>query len=90
MLAVGGSSCNRSKVLAPKSAIRLFTPVALPDGRLKLWTRPISTGSVPVKKTIGVILVAAFAANDAGASKVTSTATSRLTSSLASDNKRSY
>jgi hypothetical protein len=38
-------------------------------------------GSGP--NTIGVVLVAAFAANDAGASKVTSTATLRINSSSA-------
>ena len=36
------------------------------------------------------VFVAAFAANDAGASKVTITATPRLTSSPASDGKRLY
>src|SRR5262249_57749105 len=90
MLAVGSSSCNRSKCFGPKPAIKLYTPVRLPDGRLKLSTRPISTGSVPVKKTIGVVLVAAFAASDAGASQVTITATLRLNNSPASNDKRLY
>ena len=59
-------------------------------GRLKLSTRPVLTGSAPVMNTIGMVLVAAFAANAAGASKATITATPRLTSSPASEGKRLY
>jgi hypothetical protein len=88
--AVRSSSCNSSNCFGPRLASRLYIPVRLPDGRLKLWTRPISTGSAPVTNTNGVVLVAAFAANDAGASKVTSTATLRLNSSPASNDKRLY
>src|SRR5271166_4518802 len=34
------------------------TPVALPLGRLKLSTRPDVTGSTPLMKTIGMVVVA--------------------------------
>jgi hypothetical protein len=36
-------------------------PVRLPSGRLRLVTRPDLTGSVPTRKTIGTVVVAAFA-----------------------------
>src|SRR5215467_299214 len=68
----------------------MLTPVRLVPGRLKLLTRPVSTGSAPVRNTIGVVLVAAFAANADGASKATITATSRASNSPTSDGKRSY
>jgi hypothetical protein len=38
-------------------------PVTLPPGRLKLATRPASTGSPPAVKTIGIVVVAALAAD---------------------------
>ena len=43
------------------------TPVTLPPGRLRLATRPSLTGSATVSKTIGMVVVAAFAASAAGA-----------------------
>ena len=36
------------------------TPVTLPPGRLRLATRPSSTGSPPTMKTIGIVAVAAL------------------------------
>ena len=78
------------QVLWPQTGDQIIYPGEVTGRRLKLWTRPISTGSAPLKKTIGVVLVAAFAANDAGASKVTITATLRLSSSPASNGKRLY
>src|SRR5215471_1778946 len=44
----------------------------------------------PVPKTIGIFEVAAFAANAAGASPETITATPRLTSSFANEGNRLY
>ena len=41
-------------------------PVALPPGRFKLATNPMSTGSLPVAKTMVVLVVAALAASAAG------------------------
>ena len=61
-------------------------PVRLPPGRPKLATRPVRTGSFSVWNTIGIIVVAAFAAWAAGAEaatmrsgfvRATSTATAR-------------
>ena len=37
--------------------------MALPPGRLKLATRPSFTGSPPVTKTMGIVVVAALAAS---------------------------
>jgi hypothetical protein len=39
------------------------TPVMLPPGRLRLGTSPAATGSAPVSKTIGIVVVAAFTAS---------------------------
>jgi hypothetical protein len=51
---------------APRSAEMKLTPVALPPGRLRLVTRPSLTGSPPVAKTIGTVVVTALAASAAG------------------------
>jgi hypothetical protein len=42
------------------------TPVRLPPGRARLATRPNSTGSVPLLKTIGIVEVALLAASTEG------------------------
>ena len=44
----------------------LVAPVMLPPGRFRLATTPNSTGSLPIEKTIGIVVVAAFAASAAG------------------------
>src|SRR5262249_24206081 len=41
----------------------IVIPVRLPPGRLRLATRPHWTGSMSVKKTIGMVVVAVFAAS---------------------------
>ena len=46
--------------------VNWVTPVTLPPGRLRLATRPSWTGSLPISKTIGMVVVAAFAASAAG------------------------
>jgi hypothetical protein len=43
-----------------------LTLVTLPPGRFRLATRPFLTGSPPVVKTIGTVVVAALAASAAG------------------------
>jgi hypothetical protein len=59
-------------------------------GRARLATRPSLTGSWPTMKTIGVVAVAALAANAvAGPPAVAITATRRRTSSAASAGRRS-
>src|SRR5262245_6816298 len=42
------------------STVWRFTPVALPPGRLRLATRPIATRSVPIAKTIGIVIGRGF------------------------------
>ena len=42
--------------------VRMTDPVTLLPGRLKLWTRPALTGSLPVLNTTGMVVVASFAA----------------------------
>ena len=49
----------------------------MPPGRLKLATRPTSTGLVAVVKTVGTVVVAALAASAAGVVVAASTATGR-------------
>jgi len=45
-------------------------PVRLPPGRLRLATSPVSTGSPPIVKTIGMVAVAALAASADGSPPV--------------------
>ena len=45
--------------------LKKLMPVALPPGRARLATRPSLTGSSPAMKTIGIVVVAAFAASAA-------------------------
>jgi nitrogen-specific signal transduction histidine kinase len=71
VLVEGSSSRRSSKRFGPRILSKAVTPVRLPPGRLKLSTRPVLIGSAPVPNTIGMVLVAAFAANDAGAPKAT-------------------
>src|SRR6516225_2509730 len=63
-LAPGASSRNIPSRFATSSTVWKLTPGALPPGRLRLATRPIATGSVPIAKTIGMVVVAALAASD--------------------------
>jgi hypothetical protein len=59
-------------------------PVMLPPGWSRLETRPVSMGSAPRPKTIGIVVVAAFAARTAATlPDATRTATPRSTRSLA-------
>ena len=64
-VAVGSSSCNSSSRFGVTSVFNWVTPVTLPPGRLKLATRPSRIGSPPISKTIGMVVVAAFAASAA-------------------------
>src|SRR6516162_3860978 len=62
------------------SVVNQLKPVTLPPGRAKLVTRPSSTGSKPIAKTIGTVAVASFAARAARvAAGVAITATRRRT-----------
>jgi hypothetical protein len=42
-------------------------PVRLPSGRFRLPTTPSATGSPPISNTIGIVVVADFAASPTGA-----------------------
>ena len=66
MVTLGTSSCNNSRFLVSKRVNIGATPVTLPTGRLMLDTNPDLIGSLPLKKTIGIVCVAAFAARAAG------------------------
>src|SRR5262245_27452633 len=63
LVAVGTSSRSTSSCFGASSTVRVATPVRLPPGRLRLATSPSATGSPAVTKTIGIVVVAAFAAN---------------------------
>ena len=52
-------------------------PVTLPPGRLRLATRPSATGSLLVVKTMGIVVVVAFATTAAGVLVAAMTATER-------------
>ena len=67
----------------------LGNPVTLPPGRAILVTSPTSTGSLPVVKTIGIVVVAFFAASAAGVLVAAMTATRRLIRSAAKSGRRS-
>ena len=80
---------SRSR-FAVNSPTAKLTPVRLPPGRARLATRPSLVGSSPTTKTMGVVVLAAFAANAAVAPPfVAITATRRRTSSAASTGSRS-
>ena len=66
MVAEGINSCTNSKRFGATSSVKEVTPVTLPPGRFRLATNPNCTGSVPVVKTMGIVLVAAFATRLAG------------------------
>ena len=59
---MGTSSCSNSSRFGATSTFNWVMPVTLPPGRLRLATRSSGTGSLPISKTIGMVVVAAFAA----------------------------
>src|SRR5262249_18604454 len=64
MTAVLGFSSRSSWMrLGPSWLLMKLMPVTLPPGRLRLATRPYSTGSLPLANTIGMLAVAALAAS---------------------------
>ena len=60
--APGASSLRSSIRLATNLLTKKLTPVAFPPGRLRLAMSPSSTGSPPVRNTIGRVSVARLAA----------------------------
>ena len=77
VVAVGTTSCSSSNIFGTISTFSKVTPVRLPPGRFRLATRPICTGSAIVVKTIGMVVVAAFAAIADGVVKAVITDTWR-------------
>jgi hypothetical protein len=61
-----------------------------PPGRLRLATSPTSTGSLPVRKTIGIVVVAALAACTDGVVVAAISVTCRRTRSAANSGRRSF
>jgi hypothetical protein len=61
--ALATNSRNRSSRFDSSSAFCKLMPVRLPPGRLKLLTNSSSTGSRPVRKTMGISDVTALAAS---------------------------
>src|SRR6266478_3918410 len=64
--APGTSSRRSSSRFATNSVETKLIPVRLPPGRARLATRPSLTGSSLTVKTMGIVVVAAFAANATG------------------------
>jgi hypothetical protein len=58
----GSKSRRIPSRFATSSALSKVAPVTFPPGRLKLATKPIATGSAAFMKTIGIVVVADFAA----------------------------
>src|SRR6516165_11065567 len=67
--AAGTNSRRRFSRFAPTSAVKKLIPVALPPGRARLVTRPSLTGSSLTEKAMGIVVVAALAANTAAGPK---------------------
>ena len=86
----GTNSDTSSRRLGSRSAGEKAKPVRLPPGRGRLATKPNSTGSPTLVKTIGIVEVARFAAT-AGAVPATATITSTfwVTRSAANAGSRS-
>ena len=88
--AFGMTSLISSSCLEGNSSKKLDMPVIFAPGCTKLLTNPLSTGSLILIKTIGIVVVAFFTAN--GHSKpppVTITSVFRLTNSAANYGTRS-
>jgi hypothetical protein len=81
---------SSSKYLPIKSAVLSVTPVMLPPGRARLVTIPLPTGSATNVTTMGMVVVACFAARAAGVDAVTMTSTLSLTRSAAKADSRSW
>ena len=63
--------------------------MTLPPGRARLATKPAPTGSPPLALTMGMVVVAFFAANAGGGDATTIRSTLRGTRSAASSGRRS-
>jgi hypothetical protein len=64
--ALGTIWCNSSNRFDPSVALKKLMPITFPPGRFRLVTNPWVTGSPGVRKTIGIVSVAAFAGSTPG------------------------
>jgi hypothetical protein len=76
-----GTMLARGRRLRKSMTIQM--PVAMPPGRLRAATEPNFTASLPMLTTIGIVVVAAWAASAAGVKTVAMTVTCPQTSSAA-------
>ena len=88
-VAAGTSSRRSSNRFAANSPLRRLIPDRLPPGLARLATRPSRTGSSGAMKTMGIVVVAAFAAKAGGLFAAAITATRLLTNSSAIAGNRS-
>ena len=86
---LGTASLSISSLLVFSSVAKLENPVTLPPGRARLATRPSPTGSAAFAITMGMVVVAFFAANAGGPPVATIRSTLRRTRSAASSGRRS-
>jgi len=89
LVAVGSTWCSNSSRFGATSTFNCDAPVRLPPGRARLATRPSSTGSVPMTKTIGVVELAFSAAIAGGMPNAAIKSTLRPTRSPANPGRRS-
>ena len=87
---LGTASLSISSLLVFSSGDKLEMPVTLPPGRARLATRPKATGSAELVITIGMVVVAFFAANADVDPVTTIRSTLRRTKSAASSGRRSF
>ena len=65
-MSLGTASLSISSLLVFSSGAKLESPVTLPPGRARLATKPAATGSAELVITMGMVVVALFAANGVG------------------------
>ena len=81
--ALGIISCKISNCFVSTVLAKVVMPVTLPPGRLRLATRPSSTGSLVIEKTIGTVVVTVLAASATAGPTTTITLTGWRTRSVA-------
>src|SRR6516162_151141 len=74
-VASGTRSRSKPNRFPLSPAVRILMPVAFPPGWLRLLARPSLIGSSPAMKTMGIVAVACFAANEEGRGLAAMTAT---------------
>ena len=85
---LGTASLSISSLLVFRSGAKLEKPVTLPPGRARLATRPSATASPTATITMGIVVVAFFAAVAGPVPKTTIRSTLRRTKSAASSGPR--